>query len=90
MTVQRLLDGNREDIVQLPFTLGMLLISGGRQTIHWVPQVHGNTPRLVPVLCYAEQLGLANSETCAQTLLGSSLKHVVPHLNAEDLVGRLG
>lgn len=59
--VGRVLDGDREGVVELPFTPGTLLIFGGNQTIHRVARVSGPTKRLVPVLCYAEKAGLANS-----------------------------
>jgi hypothetical protein len=68
--IQRLLDGDQGGIVQLPFTPGMLLIFGGRQTIHRVTQVHGSIPRLVPVLCYAEQPDLVNSEAVRKLFWG--------------------
>ena len=59
--VARVLDGNRDGIVELPFTAGTLLIFGGNQTIHRVTKVQGTRPRLVPVLCYAEEPGQTNS-----------------------------
>lgn len=59
--VGRILDGDRQGVVELPFTPGTLLIFGGNQTIHRVARVSGATKRLVPVLCYAEKPGLANS-----------------------------
>ena len=65
--VQHLLDGHRAGVVQLPFTPGSLLIFGGRQTIHRVTQVHRDVPRLVPVLCYAEQPDRVNSKKCANS-----------------------
>ena len=61
-TVGGVLEGKREGVMQLPFTPGTLLIFGGRQTIHRVTRVSGTTPRLVPVLCYAEKPDLVNSE----------------------------
>lgn len=59
--VGKVLDGDRRQVVELPFTAGTLLIFGGNQTIHRVARVSGPTKRLVPVLCYAEKPGLANS-----------------------------
>ncbi len=59
--VGRILDGYREDVVELPFTPGTLLIFGGNQTIHRVARVSGPKKRLVPVLCYAENEGVTNS-----------------------------
>ena len=68
--VQHLLDGHRAGVVQLPFTPGSLLIFGGRQTIHRVTQVHGDVPRLVPVLCYAEQPDRVNSKIVRKLFWG--------------------
>ena len=59
--VAKVLDGERDGVIELPFTAGTLLIFGGNQTIHRVTKVHGNRPRLVPVLCYAEEPGRTNS-----------------------------
>ena len=68
--VQHLLDGHRAGVVQLPFTPGSLLIFGGRQTIHRVTQVHRDVPRLVPVLCYAEQSDRVNSKKVRKLFWG--------------------
>ena len=68
--VQHLLDGHRAGVVQLPFTPGCLLIFGGRQTIHRVTQVHRDVPRLVPVLCYAEQPDRVNSKIVRKLFWG--------------------
>lgn len=59
--VSRVLDGDRDGVRNLPFTPGTLLIFGGRQSIHRVTDVHGATPRLVAVLCYADQPDVKNS-----------------------------
>jgi len=61
--VGRILDGDREGVVDLPFTAGTLLIFGGNQTLHRVTRVSGERARLVPVLCYAEEPNLVNSES---------------------------
>ncbi len=68
--VERVLDGDRSGVVQLPFTAGTLLIFGGNQTIHRVTRVSGDRPRLVPVLCYAEQAGVTNSPEVRQLFWG--------------------
>ena len=64
------LEGSRDGVMQLPFAPGTLLIFGGRQTIHRVTRVSGATPRLVPVLCYAEQPDLVNSEQVRKLFWG--------------------
>lgn len=70
--VGRVLDGKREGVIELPFTTGTLLIFGGNQTLHRVTQVSGKRPRLVPVLCYAEEPSLVNSESVRQLFWGRS------------------
>ena len=60
--VAAVLDGERDRVLELPFTAGALLIFGGRRTLHRVTRVNGAVPRLVPVLAYAERPGLTNSE----------------------------
>ena len=55
------LNGSRDEVVELPFTPGTLLIFAGQQTLHRVTAVTGPKPRLVPVLCYAEEPDLKNS-----------------------------
>ena len=64
------LEGKRDGVMQLPFVPGTLLIFGGRQTIHRVTRVSGATPRLVPVLCYAEKPDLVNSEQVRKLFWG--------------------
>jgi len=64
------LEGKRDGVMQLSFTPGTLLIFGGRQTIHRVTRVSGTTPRLVPVLCYAEKPDLVNSEQVRKLFWG--------------------
>ncbi len=68
--VAGVLEGSRDGVVELPFTAGTLLIFGGKQTIHRVTQVRGERSRLVPVLCYAEQPGLQNSESVRKLFWG--------------------
>ena len=68
--VARVLAGDRDGVVELPFTAGTLLIFGGRQTLHRVTRVSGDDPRLVPVLCYSEQPDLKNSEAVRQLFWG--------------------
>ncbi len=68
--VASVLDGDRSRVVELPFSAGTLLIFGGNQTIHRVTRVKGKRPRLVPVLCFAEQADLKNSETVRKLFWG--------------------
>ena len=64
------LNGDRNGVVELPFSAGTLLIFGGRQTIHRVTKVRGDRPRLVPVLCYSERPDQTNSESVRQLFWG--------------------
>ena len=68
--VANVLSGKREQVIELPFTAGTLLIFGGRQTLHRVTQVYGNRPRLVPVLCYSERPDQQNSATVRKLFWG--------------------
>lgn len=70
--VGRILDGDRTGVVDLPFTAGTLLIFGGNQTLHRVTRVSGSRARLVPVLCYAEEPDLVNSESVRELFWGRS------------------
>ncbi len=74
--VGRVLDGDRTGVIELPFTPGTLLIFGGNQTIHRVARVSGATKRLVPVLCYAEKPGLANSPEVRKLFWGRTGEEV--------------
>jgi len=68
--VASILDGDRSQVVELPFSPGTLLIFGGSQTIHRVTRVHGKRPRLVPVLSFAEQEDAKNSEAVRELFWG--------------------
>ena len=68
--VAGVLDGDRDGVVELPFTAGTLLIFGGQQTIHRVTRVHGSRARLVPVLCYSERPDLTNSDSVRMLFWG--------------------
>ena len=68
--VAKVLDGDRSQVLRLPFTAGTLLVFGGRQTLHRVTRVSGARPRLVPVLTYAERPGLKNSEAVRKLFWG--------------------
>ena len=68
--VATVLDGDRERVLELPFTAGTLLLFGGRRTLHRVTRVGGARPRLVPVLTYAERPGLRNSEAVRKLFWG--------------------
>lgn len=68
--VSSVLDGDRSQVIELPFSPGTLLIFGGQQTIHRVTRVHGDRARLVPVLCYSEQENLQNSDAVRKLFWG--------------------
>jgi len=68
--VAGILDGDRSQVVELPFRAATLLIFGGSQTIHRVTRVHGKRPRLVPVLSFAEQEDAKNSDAVRELFWG--------------------
>jgi hypothetical protein len=68
--INRVLDGDRSQVVKLPFTPGTLLIFGGGQTLHRVSRVSGERPRLVPVLCFSEEPKIENSESVRKLFWG--------------------
>ena len=70
--VSGVLNGDRSQVIELPFSARTLLIFGGRATIHRVTRVDGKRPRLVPILCYSEQKDLKNSETVRKLFWGRS------------------
>lgn len=70
--VTSVLDGDREQVSELPFTAGTLLIFGGNQTLHRVTRVIGDKARLVPVLCYSEAPNVVNSEAVRKLFWGRS------------------
>ena len=72
--VAAVLDGDRRQVRELPFTAGALLIFGGRETLHRVTRVRGTMPRLVPVLAYAERPGLENSDEVRMLFWGRTGK----------------
>lgn len=68
--INRVLDGDRSEVVKLPFMPATLLIFGGRQTLHRVSRISGERPRLVPVLCFSEKPKMQNSESVRKLFWG--------------------
>ena len=60
--VGRILDGDESRVERLPLRPGTLSIFNGRDTLHRVTEVGGKRHRLVPVLVYATQPGVTNSD----------------------------
>jgi len=60
--VQRVLDGDRTDVVTLPMTPGTLLIFAGRNSLHRVSPIRGTTTRLVGLFGYDTRPGTMSSE----------------------------
>src|SRR5262249_8042258 len=60
--VQRVLAGDRGDVVRLPMTPGTLLIFEGRNSLHRVSPIRGATTRLVALLAYDTQPGTCSTE----------------------------
>jgi hypothetical protein len=60
--VQRVLQGERDDVVRLPMTPGTLLIFEGRYSLHRVSPIKGPTSRLVGLLAYDTKPGTCSTE----------------------------
>jgi hypothetical protein len=60
--VQRLLTGERDDIVHVPMCPGTLLLFEGRHSIHRVTSIRGKTTRLVALLAYDTKPGTRSTE----------------------------
>jgi hypothetical protein len=65
--VQRLLLGDNGEAVRVPMHAGTLLLFEGRNSIHRVTPIHGDTTRLVALLAYDTKPG-----TCSSKLLQKS------------------
>ena len=68
--VERILDGDDSQVLDLPLEPGTLSIFAGRNTLHRVTTVAGERHRLVPVLCYDQQPGSLNSEDVRELFWG--------------------
>jgi hypothetical protein len=60
--VARVLDGDTSDVVTLPMTPGTLLIFAGRNSLHRVSPIRGETTRLVGLFGYDTTPGTMSSE----------------------------
>ncbi len=60
--VQRLLEGSNEDVVRVPMHPGTLLLFEGRNSIHRVTPISGDTTRLVALLAYDTKPGTRSSK----------------------------
>ena len=67
--VGRILDGEVEP-VRMPFEAGTLSIFAGHHTLHRVTAVRGHRHRLVAVLCYNREPGVANSDEVRKLFWG--------------------
>ena len=67
--VERILDGEVEP-VRMPFEAGTLSIFAGHYTLHRVTPVRGLRHRLVAVLCYNRDPGVANSDEVRKLFWG--------------------
>ncbi len=65
--VKRLLLGDNSQVVRVPMHAGTLLLFEGRNSIHRVTPIHGDTTRLVALLAYDTKPG-----TCSSKLLQKS------------------
>ena len=60
--IRRIIDGEHNDIRTLPYKPGDLLIFSGRNSIHRITEVSGDTSRLVAILCFSTLPGEVNSD----------------------------
>ena len=60
--VKRLFEGSPEGIVRVPMQPGTLLLFEGRNSIHRVTPIHGDTTRLVALLAYDTKPGTRSSK----------------------------
>jgi hypothetical protein len=60
--VQRVLQGDRRDVVRLPMRPGTLLVFEGRNSLHRVSPIAGDTARLVALLAYDTKPGTTSTE----------------------------
>lgn len=70
--VGAVLDGDEADVQTLPLQPGTLSIFAGRYSMHRVTAVEGAAPRLVAVLCYANNPGVTNSPEVRKLFWGRS------------------
>ena len=68
--VKRILDGEVKP-VRMPFEAGTLSIFAGHYTLHRVTPVRGHRHRLVAVLCYNREPGIANSDAVRKLFGGA-------------------
>jgi hypothetical protein len=68
--VQRLLDGDRTEVVTLDLTPGTLALFEGRHAIHRVTAVEGTEPRLIALLGYDTKPGTMSSDLLKQRRYG--------------------
>ena len=67
--VARILDGEIQS-VRMPFESGTLSIFSGHRTLHRVTRIGGARHRLVAVLCYNQEPGVANSDEVRKLFWG--------------------
>ncbi len=60
--IRRIIDGEHNDIQTLPYNPGDLLIFSGRNSIHRITEVSGDTSRLVAILCFSTRPNEVNSD----------------------------
>ncbi len=60
--IRRIIDGEHNDIRTLPYNPGDLLIFSGRNSIHRITEVSGDTSRLVAILCFSTRPNEVNSD----------------------------
>jgi len=70
LRVQRLLEGDRSDIITLDLAPGTLALFEGRYSIHRVGPVEGSKPRVIALLGYDTKPGTVSSDLLKQRRYG--------------------
>ena len=68
--VQRLLLGDEHEVVRVPMTPGTMLLFEGRNSIHRVTPIRGQTTRLVALLAYDTRPGTRSSKVLQRARYG--------------------
>ncbi len=76
--IRRVLDGDTERVVRLPFEPGTLLVFAGRWSMHRVSPIEEGPSRLVGLLAFDTRPGTDSSELLKLVRYGRSEAHDVP------------
>ena len=75
--VARVLDGDREGLLTMPFEAGTLMIFQGHRSLHRVSEVGGSVKRLLTIMHYDTRPGLLGRHEVNQNLYGPRVEEQV-------------